>query len=202
MSPRTDDRLRYCTNSGSVPSKIYIPGRLKHLRTLDDEHTKCLYSPSVPIAFPQMQKPLSSVLSKRVYSHSLRMHIKFTQRKLASLTIRYVRYDTYEGKEKKEQKDESVVLTETSNDTEEKEVARLTYVNNIMHSIISNVEVYINSLPVYNSNGLYAHKPYSSNNFKAAISEYKGVLHCEGHVFEQDPEDISIPYLIPFSQAE
>ena len=40
LSPRTDDRLRYCTNSGSVPSKFYIPERLKHLTTLDDEHTK------------------------------------------------------------------------------------------------------------------------------------------------------------------
>ena len=38
LSPRTDDRLRYCTNSGSVPSKFCIPERLKHLRTLDDEH--------------------------------------------------------------------------------------------------------------------------------------------------------------------
>ena len=66
FSARTDDRLRYCSNSGSVPSKFYIPQRLKHLRTLDDEHTKSLYSPSVPIAFPQMQKPLSSVLPKRV----------------------------------------------------------------------------------------------------------------------------------------
>ena len=82
--PRTDDRLRYCTNSGSVPSKFYIPERLKHLRTLDDEHTKSLYSPGVPIAFPQMQKSLSSVLSKRVYPVSMRMHSKSTQGKLAS----------------------------------------------------------------------------------------------------------------------
>ena len=74
LSPRTDDRLRYCTNSGSVLSKFYAPERLKHLRTLDDEHTKSLYSPSVPIAFPQMQKPLSSVLLKRVYPVSMRMH--------------------------------------------------------------------------------------------------------------------------------
>ena len=82
LSQRTDDRLRYCTNSGSVPSKIYIPQRLKHLRTLDDEHTKFLYSPSVPIAFRQMQKPLSSVLPKRVYPVSMRMHSESTQRKL------------------------------------------------------------------------------------------------------------------------
>ena len=29
LSPRTDDRLRYCTNTGSLPSKIYISDRLK-----------------------------------------------------------------------------------------------------------------------------------------------------------------------------
>ena len=84
LSPRTDDRLRYCTNSGSVPSKFYIPERLKHLRTLDDEHTKSLYSPSVPIAFPQMQKSLSSVLPKRVYPVFMRMHSKSAQGKLAN----------------------------------------------------------------------------------------------------------------------
>ena len=84
LSPRTDDRLRYCTNSGSVPSKFYITERLKLLRTLDDEHTKSLYSSSDPIAFPQMQKSLSSVLPKRVYPVSMRMHSKSTQRKLAN----------------------------------------------------------------------------------------------------------------------
>ena len=84
LSPRTDDRLRYCTNSGSVPSKFYIPERLEHLRTLDDEHTKSLYSSSVPIAFPQMQKSLSSVLPKRVYPVSMRMHSNSTQVKLAN----------------------------------------------------------------------------------------------------------------------
>ena len=50
-------------------------------------------------------------------------------------------YDTYESKEKKkEHKDESVVFAETGND-EENEVARVTYVNNIMHSFFSNVAV-------------------------------------------------------------
>ena len=84
LSPRADDRLRYCTNSGSVPSKFYLPERLKHLRTSDDEQTKFLYSPSVPIAFPLMQKPFSSVLPERVYPVSMRMHSESTQRKLAS----------------------------------------------------------------------------------------------------------------------
>ena len=84
LSPRTDDRLRYCTNSGCVPSKFFIPERLKHSKTLDDEHTKSLYSPSVPIAFPQMQKSLPSVLHERVYPVFMRMHNKSAQRKLAN----------------------------------------------------------------------------------------------------------------------
>ena len=84
LSPRTDDRLRYCTNSGSVRSKFHVLERLKHSGTLDEENTKSLYSPSVPIAFPQMQKSLSSVLPKRVYPVSMRMHSKSTQRELAS----------------------------------------------------------------------------------------------------------------------
>ena len=82
-------------------------------------------------------------------------------------------YDTFESKEKKkEHKDESIVFTEPGTEEEEQEeVARVTYVNNIMHSIFSNVEVYINNQQIYNSNALYAHKSYISNNFKVAMSE-------------------------------
>ena len=61
LSPRSDDRLRYCTNTGSVPSKFHIPDRLTESKILDDEHKKSLYSPSVPILFPQMQKSFPSV---------------------------------------------------------------------------------------------------------------------------------------------
>ena len=58
--------------------------------------------------------------------------------------------------------------------------------------------MYINNQQIYNSNGLYAHKSYISNNFKAAISGYKGVLHCEGYDYEQDPEDNSNRLPDPF----
>ena len=58
-------------------------------------------------------------------------------------------------RKKKEHKDDSVVFTETGDDEEEhEEAARVTYVNNKMHSIFSNVEVYINNQQIYNSNGL------------------------------------------------
>ena len=82
-SPRTDNRLRYCTKTGSIPSNFYIPDRLKKSKVLDDEHKNSLYSPSVPIIFPQMQKSFPSVLPKRVYTVSLRKHKKSAQRKPA-----------------------------------------------------------------------------------------------------------------------
>ena len=81
LSPRTDDRLRFCINTGSIPSKFYIPEQLKQWKVLDDEHTKSVYSSSVPINFPQMQRSFPSVLPKRVYPVSLRMHNKPAQRK-------------------------------------------------------------------------------------------------------------------------
>ena len=90
LSSRTDDRLRYCTNTGSIPSKIYIPDRLKQSKNLDDEHTKSLYSPSVPFIFPQMQKSFPSVLPKRVYPVSLRMHNKFPKGNLQSIKRHHV----------------------------------------------------------------------------------------------------------------
>ena len=43
LSPRTDDRLRFCTNTGSISSKFYIPDRLEQSTNLDDGHTKSLY---------------------------------------------------------------------------------------------------------------------------------------------------------------
>ena len=114
-----------------------------------------------------------------------------------ALKLKFVKgrgYNTCESIEKKkEHKDESVVFTETRTDDREEEVTRVTYPSNIMHSIFSNVEWYINNQQTYNSNGLYAHMSYISNNFEGAITEYKGVLHCEVYDYEQDREDISNP---------
>ena len=83
FSPRTDDRLRYCTNTGSITSNFCIPDRLKQSKISGDEHTKFLYSQVVPFIFPQMQKSFPSVLPEGVYSVSLRVHNKSAQRKPA-----------------------------------------------------------------------------------------------------------------------
>ena len=99
-------------------------------------------------------------------------------------------YETYNTKEVKKEHKEEAKVEEEETAEEDDPVPHVTHVNNILHSIFSNVEVYINNQQIYNSNGLYAHKSYFSNNFKGAISEYKGVLYCEGYDYEEFPDGI------------
>ena len=99
---------------------------------------------------------------------------------------------------KKEHKEEAKAEEEETVE-EEAPVPLVTHKNNILHSIFSNVEVYINIQQIYNSNGLYAHKFCISNNFKGAISEYKGALHCEGYDYEEFFDEImEAPLFEPF----
>ena len=62
-----------------------------------------------------------------------------------------------------------------------------THVNNLLHSLFSNVEVYLNNYQVYNSNGLYAHKAQISNEFNASTTSNVGILKCHGYSYEQKP---------------
>ena len=74
-------------------------------------------------------------------------------------------YETYNSEEvKKEHKKEAKAEEEET--AEEAPVLLVTHIINILRSIFSNVEVYINNQQIYNTNGLYAHKSYFSNNFK------------------------------------
>ena len=103
-------------------------------------------------------------------------------------------FDTYKTTEKKKEHKEDAVFTETGEDDveyieEDEGVPHITHVKNILHSIFSNAELYINNHQIYNSNGFYAHKSHISNNFKSTLSDYKGVLHCEGYDYEEDPEN-------------
>ena len=87
-------------------------------------------------------------------------------------------YQTYNTREIKNEHKEEAKADEEETAEGDNPVPLVTHVNNIFNSFFSNVEVYINNQQIYNSNGLYAHKSYISNNFKGAICEYKGVLHC------------------------
>ena len=108
--------------------------------------------------------------------------------------------DTHESKDKKEYKDESVVFTETSID--EEEFARVTYVNNIMHSIFSNVEVYINNQQINKSNGLYAHKSHILNNFKQPSPNTREFCIVKAMTMNRILRILVTPYRIPFLQGE
>ena len=109
-------------------------------------------------------------------------------------------YETYNTKEVKKEHKEGAKAKEEETAEEDDPVPLVTHVNNILHTIFSNVEVCINNQQIYNSNGLYACKSYISNNLKGAISEeYKGILHCEGYDYEEFPNEImEAPLSEPF----
>ena len=62
--------------------------------------------------------------------------------------------------------------------------------NKILHTILSNAELYINNHQIYNSNDPYAYKSQISNNFKSTLTDHKGFLHCEGYDYAEDPENL------------
>ena len=110
-----------------------------------------------------------------------------------SLKLKLVRrcgYETYNTKRSKKEHKEEAKAEEEETVEEEAPVPLVTYLNQFLQSISSNIEVYINNPQTYNSNGFYAHKSYFSNNFKGAISEYKGVLHCEAFDYEELSDEI------------
>ena len=109
-------------------------------------------------------------------------------------------YETYNSKEVKKEPKEEVKADAEETAEEKAPVLLVTHVNNILHSFFSNGEGYINNQQIYHSNALYAHKSYIFNNFKGAIFEYKGVLHCEGYDYEKlTDEFMEAPLSEPFS---
>ena len=68
-------------------------------------------------------------------------------------------------------------------------VSLTTHENKVLHSIFSDADLYINIQQIYNLHGLFAHRSYFSNNFKRAISEYKGVLQCDGYDYDEFLDD-------------
>ena len=119
-----------------------------------------------------------------------------------ALKLKFVRgrgYETYNTKEVKKEHKEELKAEEEDTAEEDAPVPLVNHVNNILHSIFSNVEVYNNNHQIDNSNGLYALKSYFSNNFKGAISNFKGVLHCERYDYEEFPgELLEAPLSEPF----
>ena len=79
----------------------------------------------------------------------------------------------------------------------------LIQLKNILHSFSSNVEVYINNLQLYNSDGIYAHKAYISKNFKGDITDYNRVVHRKVYDYAEFFDQLMEAHLSEtFSQGE
>ena len=89
-------------------------------------------------------------------------------------------YEIYNTKEVKKKDKEGAKAEEEETAEEHATVPLVTHGKSILHSIFSNVEVYINNQQFYNSNGLYARKAYISNNFKGAILNMREFCTASG----------------------
>ena len=89
-------------------------------------------------------------------------------------------------KERAEHKEKS------EEDSDEEPQTYLTYVNNLLHSLFSNCEVYFNNTMVYNANGLNPHKTQISNEFNSSAVSDKGILACHGYSFEEYSEALDM----------
>ena len=64
----------------------------------------------------------------------------------------------------------------SEDDSDEEPQNYLTYINNLLHSLFSNSEVYFNNTMVYNANGLYPHEVQILNEFNSSAVSNEGVL--------------------------
>ncbi len=74
-------------------------------------------------------------------------------------------------------------------DTEGKD--SVLFVNNILHSLFSNCEVYLNGELVSSSNGLYPHKAYLETEVSHGLECKRGILFCQGYTYEHNPGDVT-----------
>ena len=77
-------------NTGSSPSKFYIPDRLKHIKLLDEEHTTSLYSSSVLINFHICPNPFLQSWSKNFIRFLCQCILNFFKRNLQSIKTHHV----------------------------------------------------------------------------------------------------------------
>ncbi len=81
LHPRTDDKLRFCTNCGSFPTQFYLPKSQARITEINDEHTKHKYSQALPIFYETIPKSYRSISSQRVHSLPMRVSPKSSGRK-------------------------------------------------------------------------------------------------------------------------
>ena len=73
-------------------------------------------------------------------------------------------------------------------DSDEEPEFNLIYLNNLLHSLCSNCEVYFNNTMIFNANGLYPHTAHILSEFNSSAVSNKGTNACHGYSFEDFPD--------------
>ena len=87
LSPRTDNRIRYCTY---IPSKFSVPELFQHFKHLANEHTKSGYPPSVPTSSPTCQKQFLKTCPKNFMQFLNECIVNLLQGKLQEIIRNHV----------------------------------------------------------------------------------------------------------------
>ena len=80
LTPKIVASLSCCSNSGSVPTKCYLPAGIE-AKFMDDEYTIRLYSPNISKIFSKVPKTIHSQLSKKFHSVSEQVFSKPIKRR-------------------------------------------------------------------------------------------------------------------------
>ena len=93
LTPKTVDSLRYCPNSGSVPTKFFLPAGIE-TKFLDNEYTIRLYSPNISKTFPKSSKTSHFQSPSRFHSVSERVFSKPIRRRASRSSERNFKTNT------------------------------------------------------------------------------------------------------------
>ena len=64
-------------------------------------------------------------------------------------------------------------------------------VNNALHSLFSNCEVYLNNEQVHSANSLYAHQVFVSAEFSGTKGTKESLSQCQGYRYEIEPNNFT-----------
>ena len=142
--------------------------------------------------FPSTSLDESSIEFEFETDRNLYLDMRDTHLSLKLQLFKGRLFDAFK-KEKAEHKAKS------EEDSDEEPQTYLTYVNNLLHSLFSNCEIYFNNTMVCNANGLYPHKAQISNEFNSSAVSHKGILACHGYSFEENPDAFD---MYPFTESK
>ncbi len=75
------------------------------------------------------------------------------------------------------------------NDPEQSD--KCSFVNNLLHSLFKECEVYANTVKISSTNGLYAHKAYVETEMSYTQDAKDTLLKCHGYTYEDTPQTIT-----------